>query len=157
MNKTIVEIEVEGRPETETREIAADNFDAFVSAVRQHGAMPDAMIFERDEDEPIQKGVEAKKAISILVHRCTHVTVHVQYEHATHTKVFSPAATIFRVLQWAVGPKAFKLDDTARAKANLMLPGGTEPLPRDAVIGRYVTHPQCEITFDLTLKDFTNG
>ena len=37
------------------------------------------------------------------------------------------------------------------------MPGATEPLPKDAVIGRYVNHQNCGLTLDLTLKDFTNG
>lgn len=157
MNKTIVELEVEAQPEIRTHEIAVDSFEAFVAAILDHGKLVEGHIYERDEDEPIRPGIQAKKAVSIVIHRCKKVTVHVRYEHNTHTREFSPAATVFRVLQWATGAKAFKLDDTARAKANLMLPGGTEPLARDTVIGRFVTHPQCEVTFDLTLKDFTNG
>ncbi len=64
---------------------------------------------------------------------------------------------MFRVLQWDVGKQGFNLDDTAKAKANLMLPGASEPLPKNAMIGHYVKPAQCSLTLDLTLKDFTNG
>jgi hypothetical protein len=38
-----------------------------------------------------------------------------------------------------------------------MLPGASDPLPKDAVIGRFVKHSDCDLTLELTLKDFTNG
>ena len=34
--------------------------------------------------------------------------------------------TVFRVLQWAVSKKGFGLDDIAKAKANLILPGASQ-------------------------------
>lgn len=61
------------------------------------------------------------------------------------------------MLLWAIGKKGFNLDDTSKAKANLMLPGTDQPLPKDAVIGSFVKHGACCLTLDLTLKDFTNG
>ena len=157
MNKIVVELEIEGQQKSKSLELDGGHFDTFLDALRAHTELEGAHVFERNGDEPISKGIETRKAVSLIAHRCKRVKVHIRYEHLTESKEFSPAATIFRVLQWAAGSSAFKLDDTARAKANLMLPGGTEPLPRDAVIGQFVSHPNCEVAFDLTLKDFTNG
>lgn len=157
MKKIVVELGIEGQQEIKSVELENGHFGDFLAAVHEHAKLDGAFVFERNGDEPIREGIETKKAVSLIVHRCKRVAVHIRYEHLTKTKEFSPAATVFRVLQWATGVEAFKLDDTARAKANLMLPDGTEPLQRDAVIGQYVLHPNCEVTFDLTLKDFTNG
>ena len=156
MKAIVVELEVEGRDKIESAELTVADFDGLMESLRQRAQLEGAMFFERDEEEAVQPGIEAKNAVSLVAHRCKRVAVTVQYDR-TETRDFSPAATIFRVLQWATGPKGFRLDDTARAKANLMLPGGTEPLPRDAVVGRFVSAGKCEVTFDLTLKDFTNG
>lgn len=56
-----------------------------------------------------------------------------------------------------MGKKGFNLDDAQKAKANLMLPGGQEVLPKDIVVGRLTHHDNCALTLVLTLKDFTNG
>lgn len=157
MKTIIVELEVEGRDQADPAELAADDFHGLMQALRHRAQLEGAQFFERDGDEPMAPGVEAKKALSVVAHRCKRVAVTVRYEHRSETRDFSPANTVFRVLQWATGKKGFGLDDTASAKANLMLPGGTEPLPRDAVIGKVVSPGQCAVVFDLTLRDFTNG
>ena len=67
------------------------------------------------------------------------------------------AATVHRVLLWAIGKYVFNLDDTAKAKANLLLPETEQPLATDSVIDSFVKHGDCQLTLELTLKDFTNG
>ena len=103
--------------------------------------------------------IEIRKALSLVAHRCKEILVKVQYEHRTEHHHFPPSATVFRVLQWAIGKLG--LDDISRAKAHLMLPGSAEPLPNDAVLGRLVKFEhhehRHELVLDLTLKDFTNG
>jgi hypothetical protein len=56
-----------------------------------------------------------------------------------------------------VGKHGFNLAPLSAAKANLILPDATEPLPRDAVIGTYVKPHEQVLIVDLTLKDFANG
>lgn len=116
----------------------------------------DVYIFEKDKDDELTN-IEGKNHISIIVHRCKKITVLINFEHRTESHTFSPSATVFRVLTWAIGKKGFDLDDTARAKANLIIPNQESPLPRDAVIGSYVTDKNCSLTLELTLRDFTNG
>ena len=152
-----VEVEIEDRQGTELIEVEGGNLNAVLAGVRTLAALEDVHVFERDADETIGVEIEQKKALSIIAHRCKRVHVKVQYDHRTEPHEFAPSATVFRVLQWAAGKKGFKLDDAAKAKANLILPGADQPLPKDAAIGRYVKHHDCELTLDLTLKDFTNG
>ena len=161
MEKVRVEVEIEDRGIAEMIEVEGAELSVVLGEVQRLAAVGDLNVFERDADEAIGKEIENKRVLSLVAHRCKEVLVKVQYEHRTKERQFSPSATVFRVLQWAIGKHAFGLDDIARAKAHLMLVGATEPLPNDAVLGRLVRfhhHEHChELTVDLTLKDFTNG
>ena len=114
-------------------------------------------LFEHGHDEPLSHPPHGRKAIRLVGHRCHVVTVQVRYEHRSIEHRFTPAATVFKVLQWAVSNKGFALDPVAAAKANLILPGADVPLPRDAAVGKFVKPGHCALVVDLTLKDFTNG
>jgi hypothetical protein len=152
-----IEVEIEGHGQVELIEVEGGDLDAVLSKVRALAALGEIHVFERGADEPISGDIRHKKALSVVAHRCRRVEVQVQWEHHTRAHQFAPSATIFRVLQWAIGKRGFDLDDTARAKANLILPGTDLPLPPDDVIGRLVQHPHCRLVLDLTLQDFTNG
>jgi hypothetical protein len=158
VEKIRVEVEVEDRQDTKVIEVEGGSLDAILGKIRRLAELEETHdIFERDGNEPVGPEIEKKKHIALVAHRCKHVLVKVRYEHRTIEHHYRPSATVFRVLQWAIGKKGFNLDDTAKAKANLMLPDATEPLPKNDVIGRFVKHGHCELTLDLTLKDFTNG
>jgi hypothetical protein len=152
-----VEVEIEDRGVSEVIEVEGAALGAVLAAVRARAALDDIHIFERDADEPIGGNITHKKALSLVAHRCKRIDVEVRYEHLTKSHEFAPSATVFRVLHWAIGKHGFHLDDTARAKANLILPGAEQPLPTGDVIGRLVTYPDCKLVVDLTLQDFTNG
>jgi hypothetical protein len=162
-----VEVEIEDRGETEFIEVEGGDLDAVLKGVRALAALDDIHVFERDADEPIGGDIKHKKALSVVAHRCKRVDVEVRYEHLTKAHEFAPSATVFRVLQWAIGKHGYNLDDTARAKANLILPDAEQPLPPGDVIGRLVKHDdhdqhhdhrhECKLIVDLTLRDFTNG
>lgn len=154
MTKLIVEVESKGQ--LTQLELSEPSLEKLMQAVRQHSGTEDIFVFEKDKDEELNN-IEGRSAISIVIHHCKRVTVHVNFEHRTETETFPPSATVFRVLRWAIGKKAFNLDDTARAKANLILPDQESPLPRDDAIGKYVSDDNCSLTLDLTLRDFTNG
>ncbi len=150
-----VEFEVEDQGDIKLLKIEGEDLDVLVREVRKGAGIEELLIFERDKGELVD--IKGRKAVSVMAHRCKQVEVHVQFEHHTATKAFPPSATVFQVLQWAVSVKEFKLDPNAKAKANLILPGGTEPLPKDLMVGRLIKHHSCSLTLDLTLKDFTNG
>ena len=161
MEKIRVEVEIEDREGTEVIEVEGGSLPTVLAEVQQLAAIGELHIFERDGEQPIGHEIEKKSALSLFAHRCKEVLVKVQYEHLTKEKHFPPSATVFRVLQWAIGKHAFGLDDIARAKAHFMLVGASEPLPNDAVLGRLVKfhhhEHRHELIVDLTLKDFTNG
>jgi hypothetical protein len=152
-----VEVEIEDRGETEFIEVEGGDLDAVLRGVRALAALDDIHVFERDADEPIGGDIKHKKALSVVAHRCKRVEIEVRYEHLTKSHEFAPSATVFRVLHWAIGKHGFNLDATAKAKANLILPGTDQPLPTGDVIGRLVKHHDCKLIVDLTLQDFTNG
>jgi hypothetical protein len=152
-----VELEVEDRKTVDVIEVEGGSLDAVLREVRALAALEDLHVFERDKDEPVGLEIEMRKVLSLHGHRCRKVTVKVHWNHETKEHEFAPSAHVHRVLLWAISKKAFNLDDTAKAKANLILPGADEPLPKDAVIGSFVKHGVCGVTLELTLKDFTNG
>lgn len=156
MKKLIAEVQT---PDLliEMIELEDPSVEKLIEAIRHKSKTEsEVFIFEKGQEEELTS-IENRSAISIIVHRCKKITVHINFEHKTETHTFSPSATVYRVLTWAIGKKGFNLDDTARAKANLIIPGETTPLPREAVIGSYVTEHNCDLTVELTLRDFTNG
>lgn len=157
MSTVRIEVEIEDRKTVEVTEVEGGNLEAVLREVRALAALEDLIVFERDGDEPIGVEIEKRKVLSLHGHRCHKVLVKAHWNHLTKERDFSPAVHIHRVLLWAISKKGFGLDDTAKAKANLILPGTTEPLPKDAVIGSFVKHSDCSLTLELTLKDFTNG
>jgi hypothetical protein len=158
MGKARLEVEIEDRNAVEIIEVEDGTLDDVLREVRKLAALGDALhVFERDGEDVVGIEIENRKALALHAHRCRKVRVKVRWNADTKEHQFSPAAHVHRVLLWAIGKKGFNLDDTAKAKANLMLPGADQPLPKDSVIGRFVKHGDCELTLDLTLKDFTNG
>ncbi|MER9829776.1 hypothetical protein NKJ51_15570 [Mesorhizobium sp. M0134] len=154
--KVRVELEFETIPDVKTVEIAKGDVDALLVIARAVAGFEHAHVFEHDSDDPLT-GIGDRRAIVLLVHRCRHIAVEIRYDGDTKKHKFSPAATVLRILHWATGKQGFNLDANAAAKANLILPGADQPLPKDAMIGRYAGHADCAVTVDLTLKDFTNG
>lgn len=117
----------------------------------------DVLIFERDQDEALTCLPPGRKALRLVTHKAHTIELVVHYDHLTHKKHFAPSKTVFKALQWAVGEHAFKLDPQAAAKANLILPGADQPLPREASLGSFVPHGHHVLEVNLTLRDFTNG
>jgi hypothetical protein len=117
----------------------------------------DVLIFERDQDEALTCLPPGRKALRLVTHKARAIELVVRYDKDTHKKHFAPGKTVFKALQWAVSDKAFGLDPQAAPKANLILPGADEPLPREAALGSFVPHGHHELVVDLTLRDFTNG
>jgi hypothetical protein len=157
MGTVRVEVEIEDRKAIEVIEVEGGSLEGLLREVRALAALEGLNVFERDKDEPIGIEIEKLKVLSLHGHRCRKVAVRVHWSHETKEHEFAPSAHIHRVLLWAISKKGFNLDDTAKAKANLILPGAEEPLPKDAVVGSFVKHGACGLTLELTLKDFTNG
>ena len=117
----------------------------------------DVLIFEHDQDEALACLPSGRKALRLVTHKAHTIELEVRYDHRTLKKVLAPSKTVFKALQWAVGKHGFDLDAASAPKANLILPGAEQPLPREAAIGSFVPHGQHVLVVDLTLRDFTNG
>jgi len=151
-----IEIEIEDQAEPLGFSVLID--ERFEETIRSRiGVTEEMHLFEHGHDEPLLHPPHGRRAIRLIGHRCRVVTVEVRYEHRTIKHHFAPAATVFKVLQWAVSEKGFGLDPVAAAKGNLILPSADAPLPRDAAVGKFVKPGHCTLVVDLTLKDFTNG
>ncbi|MCK9913700.1 hypothetical protein MXD81_31410 [Microbacteriaceae bacterium K1510] len=153
-----VHVEVEIIDRLEALVLPATGEVALVEVIRAKLDLgPEFHLFERDHDEPFKHHAAGRKHVRIVGHRCNQVTLEVRYEHDTKPHHFPPSATVFKALQWAVSKHGYDLDPMAAAKANLILPGADQPLPKDDVLGKYVKEGHCTLVVDLTLKDFTNG
>lgn len=151
-----VEIEREGMDETFALEMPIHS--DMIAEIRERLALdPEVHVFERDQDEPLTCNVEKRRHLRLLAHPQRSLEVVVRYDHLEKDRRFPPSATVFRVLRWAVGKQAYNLDPNTAAKANLMLPGAEQPLPRDRTIGSFTRPGSPRLVLDLTLKDFTNG
>jgi hypothetical protein len=154
----VIHVEAEIEDRIEVLVLPATGETALLELIRSKLELTDEHhFFERDHDEPFRHHAHGRKHIRVVGHRCHEVTVKVRYEHDTKDHHFKPSGTVFKALQWAIGKHAFNLDPTQAAKANLILPGADQPLPREDVIGKYVKAGHCALVVDLTLKDFTNG
>lgn len=154
----LVHIEIERDGTEEIVEIEIHKHVDMLAHVRDVlGVAVDVHIFEREQPEPLSCNIEGRRHLRLLAHPHREIEVFVRYEHRTEEHHFAPSATVFSVLQWAVGKHGYKLDPTVAAKANLILPGADEPMPRDRTIGSFTKHGECQLVVDLTLKDFTNG
>ena len=154
----IIQIEVEGHGFREVVTLEVVEQEDLVSHVRARLRLEEAVhLYERDKSEPLIEIAKGRRALRLVAHKLRLITVKVQFEHRTKEETVPPSKTVFKVLQWAVSKDGFGLDPMQAAKANLILPGADEPLPRDRAIGSFTPPGACELVVDLTLKDFTNG
>lgn len=156
MNDLSLELEFEGCTTAKVLQVKP-TLEAARAAV--HAELPHLHpmhLFELDHDEELAS-VEGRRAIAIVATRCKKVAVTVDFNGESKTEHFAPSAKVNKVLRWATGKRGFNLDDDARAKANLIVPCTTHPVPKEAPIVRFVIADTCSAKFDLTLKDFSNG
>lgn len=120
-----------------------------------------ALLFVEDEDSPVDiessRVDETWSRVVHHVHRTGRIAVLVHYNGAQREHPFSPSTRVQRVLDWAVGPSGFALDPVIAPEMDLALHGQTDPLPRDAHIGRYVEHPHTALELDLIRGVVANG
>lgn len=154
----LVRIEIEREGTEEIIEIALHRDVDMLSHIQAELKLGvDVHIFEREHDEPLVCNVPDRRHLRLLAHSHRVIDVVVRHEHHEKDHRFAPSATVFTVLQWAVGKLGYNLDPTIAPKANLILPGAEEPMPRDRTIGSFTAPGSCRLVVDLTLKDFTNG
>lgn len=154
----LVRVEIEREGTEEIIEIALHRDLDMLSHIRGELKLDaDVHIFEREREEPLACNVPDRRHLRLLAHSHRVIDVVVRYEHHEKDHRIAPSTTVFTVLQWAVGKHGYNLDPTIAPKANLILPGAEEPMPRDRTIGSFTTPGSHRLVVDLTLKDFTNG
>jgi hypothetical protein len=157
-HEEIVRIEIEREGNIKLIAIEVEEREDLLDHVRERLCLAhEILIFERGGDLPLTKHPHGRKALRLVGHRHPQILVKVNFEHRTVEATFSPANTVFKVLQWAVGKKGFDLDPMSAARANLILPGAESPLPRESAIGAFTQNGEHTLVVALTLKDFTNG
>jgi ABC-type dipeptide/oligopeptide/nickel transport system ATPase subunit len=113
----------------------------------------DVLVFTEDSDGPIERHrklseLEVRHRHHLHCHKCHRVKVSVFY-NGEHSESFSPAATVKRILKWAI--KAFKLTPADAADKILVLKNqGADELPLDAHIGSFTQPHHCAIELCLT-------
>lgn len=92
----------------------------------------------------------------VHLHRCHRVKTSIVYNGRTLTHEFSPASTVHRVWQWAVGSHGFNVEHDAHDLV-MQVSGTTEPLPPNLHIGSLVRERRCELALELVPKDRPQG
>jgi hypothetical protein len=111
------------------------------------------LVFMEDCDEPVERHrklaeLEIRHRHHLHCHKCHKVQVSAFY-NGVHSKTFSPATKVERVLKWAI--KAFKLSSTDAADKILVLKNqGADELPLDAHIGSFTQPHHCALEVCLT-------
>ena len=130
-------------------------------AARGGFAVEEALLFVEGADEPVELvGLlidEHFQSRAHHVHRVRRLNVEVSYQDEPKDHPFSPASTIQRVLDWAMGPQGFKIDPSIAPEMELALDGSEKPLPRHAHLGRFAHYPSHELRLDLIRGKIPNG
>jgi len=134
-----------------------------IRRVADRGGFPaeEAVLFIEGADEPIEiAGLvidEQFRDRAHHVHRARSLDIHVAYQDKDIEHHYSPAVTVQRALDWAIGPHGFKIDPAIAPEMELALEGSEKPLPRQAHLGRFVHHPSHELRLDLIRGVIPNG
>ena len=154
----VIHVEIEIIERVETLTLPDSDEVVLMEQIREKLELPPEIhFFERGKEAAFTHHAKGRKHIRLVGHHCQSVKLLVQYDHLDKVHHFPPATTVSAAAQWAVGKQAYNLDPIAAAKANLILLGADQPLPKEDVLGKYVKAGQCELVVSLTLKDFTNG
>jgi hypothetical protein len=121
----------------------------------------EGLLFLEDEETPLdlKEALISDAYVGCVhhVHRQRAIDVHVYFGGREIDRQFSPATRIQRVLDWAVGPKGFRIDPPIAPEMELALHGTTEALPKKAHIGRLVRPPKKKLELDLIRGVIPNG
>ena len=163
MSKTIVFIQIHGRPgilETELAEAATlgELHDALAGVGVQVDAETFIFIDEAEEHvhgqrhEPIHG---LKHGARVHVSRCHRITSTVHFLDKTAEHQFSPGARVRAVKAWAV--HKFGLDSKDAAEHVLQICNSTERPPSDTPLNHLVHGHDCTVCFDLVPETRVEG
>jgi hypothetical protein len=143
-------------PESNARAIANE-------AAKLIGVEPETLfVFKEDADEPLDPDVKLEgmddPGMTHHVHQAQKVSVKINYLADQKQRMFSPAARIQVVLDWAVGPDGFNVDASVAPEMELALTdNAAEEVPHSAHLGRYSGGKEHEVEFDLVRGIIPNG
>lgn len=135
---------------------------AALAAAHQRSDLRNFLVSPEDADEPavsstlVRDLVAANRRVRAHLHKCRRIKVTVEYNTRTIADEFPPAATVHRVLKWAVGPKGFDLQDDVHDLV-LQVKGTTKPLEPHIHIGTLVRRGTCALALELVPKDRPQG
>lgn len=137
-----------------------------IAIARDHGlsapADAEVVVWVEDAEEPLPRGatldaVGIGHRSRVHVHQCRRVAVTVNYNGDHKAASFSPATTVGRVKQWAVGKQGFGLTPIDAAEHLLQVCSSTTRPDEDVHIGALVQAPNCGLCFDLIAKKRVEG
>ncbi len=153
----------EGVAEIEHLEIEPNSTFAELKArlIAKHGCAPDALLFEEDEDDPLDDAAKVKdragdKGLKLHLNRCRHVEVSVTYNGETAERKFAPGATVARVKRWAAERK-FGMTDEEAGEHVLQIAGTHERPAPGTHIGALANRNTCGLDLDLVADERVNG
>ena len=157
-------IEGEGIEEVQAIEILdGSTAREIIATLALKGGFPaeEANLFVEDEEQPLELdyviGESSIRGKVHHIHRARHIEVTVYYQGQQKDRRFSPSVRIQRVLDWAVGSKGFAIDPIIAPEMELSQHGQTAALPKNAHIGRFVSHPHKSLLLDLIRGVIPNG
>lgn len=128
---------------------------------KAHGLDGETILFLEDGDEPAKADdvlvkLGDPRGVKLHVHRCREVKVSVTFNGKTVHRQFSPAATIARVKVWAA-TKQFGMTPEEAGEHVLQVTGSHDRPAPNTHIGTLVSHPRCQIAFNLVPDERVNG
>lgn len=120
-----------------------------------------ALLFLEDVEEPADltarlRDLAGPTGLKVHVHRCRRIEVVVTFNGAAKVHAFAPSATVTRVKRWAT-EKAFPMTPEEAAEHVLQITGTTDRPSPGTHLGTLVTHPRCQVRFDLVPNERING
>jgi len=119
------------------------------------------VVFVEDDEEPLGGGVLIKDIASahglkVHAHRCKEIAVAVTFNRKVARRAFKPGTTVAKVKKWAA-IKEFGMTPDEAGEHLLQIIGTHDRPAPNTHLGALVTHPHCQIGFDLVPDERVNG
>ncbi|TBG96065.1 hypothetical protein [Rhizobium leguminosarum] len=119
------------------------------------------VLFIEDDEEPLGGGVIIKDVASahglkVHAHRCKEIAVAVTFNRKIARRTFKPGTTVAKVKKWAA-IKEFGMTPDEAGEHLLQIVGTHDRPAPNTHLGTLVTHPHCQIGFDLVPDERVNG
>ncbi|HEX8464769.1 MAG TPA: hypothetical protein VF627_09160 [Abditibacterium sp.] len=157
-------VQVEGEKKPHLVEIPSDaRLKDVLAPLAEKGVHvgDDIVMFVEDEEDELPRDNHLhehgiKHRSNLHCHRCRKIEVRVSLNGTNLCHVFPPSARIAKVKAWAADAFAKSGFEDTHEMA-LQLAGTTEQPNADVHIGTLVSHPTCELAFNLIGKPLVQG